>query len=281
MEFLVVILSIFGVVAMLAHLIISGTINHYRQYRKAFERRVSLGLRESFIRYSITQLFILTIALAFISMAIGWYVTGFLGAVAGLLVALVLPFSFMRRLRQRRRLQFTKQLPDGLHALSASLRSGANISRGLEQLAEWQPAPLSQEMGLVIAEHEFGSSLEQSLASLHRRIPTQEVELMITAIVLSKNVGGNISDTLETLALTLTEKLAVEGKVQSLTATGRLQGWVAMAIPVVVGFFLVSMQPEMMEFFLNDFRGYVTLAIVSVMMVAAYFSIQRIVKIDV
>jgi len=281
MELVVITLSIFLMVALFGFVLISSAMTHYRQYRITFENRVSRGLQESFIRQSTSRLFIITIIFSLFCMSIGWYLAGFLGSMICLIVTLVLPFSIMNRLAIKRRLRFTQQLPDGLHALSASLRSGANISRGLGQLAEWQPAPLSQEMGLVIAEHEFGSSLDDSLSSLHRRIPTQEVELMITAILLSKSVGGNISDTLETLALTLTEKLAVEGKVQSLTSTGRLQGWVAMAIPVFVGFFLVSLQPEIMNFFINDFRGYVTLCLVAAMMVAAYFSIRRIVNIDV
>ena len=260
---------------------LTGVVTHYKQYRRYFENRVNNTLQQSFIKRPVAQLFFFEIVLLCVLGVTGWFFYGILGLVTGVLLAGMLPFALIKRIKRKRAEKFLIQLPDGLHALAASLRSGANMQRGMQQLANWQPAPLSQEMGMVVAEYEFGKSLEEALESLRERVPSQEVELMNTAIVLSKNVGGNVSDTLETLALTLTEKQTVEGKVKALTSTGRMQGMVAMAIPVLVGAVIVSAQPDKLDFFLNDLRGWITLAIVSCMMVAAHISIKRIVNIDI
>jgi len=281
MELIYTLAGVLGATTLLFFLIFEGSIINYKQYRRYFENRLNGALRQSFIKTSVSKLFLFTVSGAIFLTTLGGITIGLHGAMTGLLVSLLLPFVVIKRIQKRRTTLLTQQLPDGLHALAATLRSGANMSRGLEQLANWQPAPLSQEIGIVVAEYEFGRSLEEALDSFHARMPLPEIELMNTAIVLSKNVGGNVSDTLETLAITLSEKLAVEGKVESLTSTGRLQGWVAMAIPVVVGAFILKMQPDKAHFFFNDVRGYLTLAIVAVLMILAYVSIQRIVKIDI
>ncbi len=281
METLIVSIALFVMITVIGLVAFTSFVTHFRQYRRYFENRVNHTLEQAFIRQSITKLFLMEIMLLCVCGLLGWVFYGFFGLLLGSLLAGALPFALVKRIKRKRLDKFLTQLPDGLHALAASLRSGANMSRGLEQLANWQPVPLSQEMGLVVAEYEFGKTLEESLESLQERVPSQEVELMNTAIVLSKNVGGNVSDTLETLALTLTEKQSVEGKVKALTSTGRMQGFVAMAIPVLVGGVIVTAQPDKLEFFMNDIRGWVTLAIVVAMMVAAHFSIKRIVNIDI
>lgn len=263
------------------YLMLSFTVSHYRQYRRYFENRLAHGFKQNFIRQNVSRVFFLTMVCLITLVVMGWVTVGFWGAGLGLIVTLVAPFSILKLMERKRRKQFVLQLPDSLHALSASLRSGSNMTRGLQQLADWQPAPLSQEISLVLAEYEFGTSLDDALSSLHQRVPCQEVELMNTAILLSKNVGGNVSDTLETLATTLTEKLAMEAKIESLTTTGRLQGWVAMAIPILVGFLIHSTQPEKMQFFYSDSRGLIVSGIIVMMMVMAFFCIKRIVKVDI
>jgi len=273
---------------MIIFLVLKGFISNYQQYRGNLQEHLGKLLRDNFIKGSnVRSLILLAILLSIIMAAAGWISFGssgwraLAGAALGFVVSLKIPFMIMDRLRKRYTARFVEQLPDALHALSATLRSGANISQGLKQLAEWQPEPLSQEIGLVVAQYQCGVDLDDALDNLHQRIPVPEVELMNTAIKMSRSVGGKISDTLETLALTLAEKSGVEGKIKALTSNGRMQGVVAMAIPVVVGSFIIKMQPDKAQFFLHDPRGWLTLGIVATLMILAHFSIQRIVNIDI
>jgi tight adherence protein B len=161
------------------------------------------------------------------------------------------------------------------------MRSGANLTRGLEQLASWQPAPLRQEFSQVLSEYQIGRDLGESLENLHRRINKPEVELTTGAINISRQVGGNLADTLESLAETLAEKITIEGKIKALTAMGRMQGWVVTAVPLFMGLAMYLTNPEQIMPLFTESGGWVILIVISIMMMLAVFTIRKIVNIDV
>lgn len=257
---------------------ISEFLHNYREY---FATRVDSGLKRNFISAGMSFLFIVslvvTAALGFIS----YLVLGFVGLIAGILAGLLLPHIAMAWIKKRRSNQFIYQLPDALHALSAALRSGVSLPKGLEQLASWQPAPLSQEFGLVLSEYQIGRELGEALNNMYERIQRPELELMNGAINISRSVGGNLADTLESLAITLSEKLSVEGKIAALTAMGKLQGWVVSVVPLLVGVALYLLDPAQIEPLFTELHGWITLGIITVLMALAVLMIRKIVNIDV
>lgn len=252
-----------------------------RQYRSYFERQVGPALQRSFIRANATYLFAASLLGITLMTLVGYAVAGSVGAVVCLLAGALVPKLALKILKQRRAEELIRQLPDALHSLASTLRSGINLPKGLEQLARWQPKPLSQEIGLVLAEYQIGKDLGDALDGMQSRIDRPELELMNGAIKISRSVGGNLADTLEALADTLNEKLTVEGKIKALTAMGRLQGWVVSAVPVLMGVAMYFTNPDQIMPLFTEFRGWVTLSVISVMMVAAVVSIRRIVSIDV
>ncbi len=252
-----------------------------RQYRSYFERQVGPALQRSFIRANATYLFAASLLGITLMTLVGYAVAGSVGAVVCLMTGALVPKLALKILKQRRAEELIRQLPDALHSLASTLRSGINLPKGLEQLARWQPKPLSQEIGLVLAEYQIGKDLGDALDGMQSRINRPELELMNGAIKISRSVGGNLADTLEALADTLNEKLTVEGKIKALTAMGRLQGWVVSAVPVLMGVAMYFTNPDQIMPLFTEFRGWVTLSVISVMMVAAVVSIRRIVSIDV
>ncbi len=129
-------------------------------------------------------------------------------------------------------------------------------------MASRQPAPLSQEFSIVLAEQRVGRPLAESLDDLRRRVGAPELDLMNTAMNVSRRVGGNLADTLESLARTLQEKAHMEGKIDALTSMGRAQGWVVGLLPVFIGFVLYQQQPARMSLLFTQWYGWVVLAIV-------------------
>lgn len=251
------------------------------EYRQYFLTKVGDGLKSSFIEADVLLLFGLSLL---VTAALGialWFLLGVVGAMAGVVVGLLLPRHALRIVARRRADRFIYQLPDALHALSSTLRSGVSLPKALEQLSTWQPAPLSQEFRLVLTEHQLGWDLSDALEHMHQRVPRPEVELLNGAINISRQVGGNLADTLESLAVTLTEKLTIEGKINALTAMGRLQGWVVACVPVGMGLAMYLLNPEHIEPMFSEFHGMVTLGVICVMMVLAIVTIRRIVAIDV
>lgn len=253
----------------------------FHAYRLYFVRRVGPDLKHSFVVADVALLFFSSLAMIAVLTAAGYVVMGPVGLLFGIVAGFLTPSLALRRFKKRRSDQFIYQLPDALHSLSSTLRSGVNLPKGLQQLATWQPAPLSQEFGLVLSEYQIGRDLSEALASMHERMPRPELELMNSAINISRSVGGNLADTLESLALTLQEKLTVEGKINALTAMGKLQGWVVSFVPVFMGVALYMMDPERMQVLFADLHGWITLGIVGLMMVIAVVMIRKIVNIDV
>lgn len=252
-----------------------------RAYESAFVASVTAGLRQNFVIANPQVLFVASVLLTAVFGSLGFLLIGPVGAVAGTVVSIAVPRLAVAYFARRRNRQFVYQLPDALLALCSALRAGSNLTKGLELLSTRQPPPLSQEFTIVLAEYRIGRPLAESLADLRQRVDTPELDLMNTAINVSRRVGGNLADTLESLARTLQEKAHMEGKIDALTSMGRAQGWVVGLLPVFIGFVLYQQQPERMSLMFTQWYGWIVLAVVSVMMTIAAWMIRKIVNIDV
>lgn len=250
-------------------------------YRRSFIAGIGASLKQSFVLTSPRALFLISSALTVIAGAFAFALAGPAALVATGIASLTGPWLLARRITTRRRKQFVYQLPDALLALGSALRAGCNLMRGLELMASRQHAPLSQEFSIVLAEQRIGRPLAESLHDLRQRVGAPEVDLMNTAMNVSRRVGGNLADTLESLARTLQEKAHVEGKIDALTSMGRAQGWVVGLLPLFIGLVLYQQQPERMNLLFTQWYGWMVLAIVAGMMTMAAWMIRKIVNIDV
>jgi tight adherence protein B len=250
-------------------------------YRRSFITNIGHRLTRNFVLTNPRSLFITSVACAALGAVIGYGLIGPAGAVVATSVSLTAPWLFSRHIASRRRKRFVYQVPDALLALASALRAGCTLSRGLELMAERQPAPLSQEFTIVLAEYRVGRPLTESLDDMHRRIGAPELQLMNTAVNVSRRVGGNLADTLESLARTLQEKAHVEAKIDALTSMGRAQGWVVGLLPIFIGTVLYHQQPERMSLLFTQWYGWIVLGIVAAMMTVAAWMIRKIVNIDV
>lgn len=250
-------------------------------YRRSFIRNIGASLTRSFIVADPRSLFAISLALTLASGSIAYAFAGPVGLTCAAAVSVAGPWLFAKHLAAQRKKRFVYQLPDALLALGSAMRAGCSLSRGLELMASRQPAPLSQEFTIVLAEHRVGRPLSHSLDDLRRRIGAPELDLMNTAVNVSRRVGGNLADTLETLARTLQEKAHVEGKIDALTSMGRAQGWVVGLLPIFIGLVLYQQQPERMSLLFTQWYGWVVLAILAAMMAVAAWMIRKIVHIDV
>jgi tight adherence protein B len=268
------VIALVGFIFFIAHQLIRG-------YERTFVRNVGATLKYNFIVANPQSLFALSVISTSVAAAIAYLLIGPVGTVAGLIGGIAAPRMIVSVIHKRRVKRFVYQLPDALLALSSALRAGSNLTKGLELLATRQPAPLGQEFTIVLAEHRVGRHLADALSAMHKRVDTPEIELMNTAMNVSRRVGGNLADTLESLAKTLQEKAHIEGKIDALTSMGRAQGWVVGLLPVFIAFVLYQQQPERMGLLFTQWYGWVVLAVVAIMMSIAAWMIRKIVNIDV
>jgi tight adherence protein B len=269
--------AVFAAVVLL--LLVAG--RGVRSYRRAFVAMVAAGLKQNFLIANPHALFAVNVVLTIVLGALGLATVGPVGAVAAAILAVAGPRMAVAWFAKKRTQRFVYQLPDALLALASALRAGSNLTKGLELLSTRQPAPLAQEFTIVLAEYRIGRPLADSLADMRRRIATPELDLMNTAIGVSRRVGGNLADTLESLAKTLQEKAHIEGKIDALTSMGRAQGWVVGLLPIFIGFVLYQQQPQRMSLMFTEWYGWIVLAVIAFMMTMAAWMIRKIVNIDV
>ncbi|MBX3663667.1 MAG: type II secretion system F family protein [Burkholderiales bacterium] len=240
------------------------------------------GLRDMFIAVDPQKLFYYNVAALFIVPALLWGMTGNLVLVVGAaIVIIILPKLSVNWLKKRRFTQFERQLPDALLMVSGAMRAGASLTVAMESMVKEQRPPLSQEFDLLLREQRVGVDFDTALKNMEKRLPIQDFIMVVSGMRISREVGGNLADILETLADTLRLKHQMEGKIKALTAQGKMQGLVMTCLPLFLMFVLTHMEPEAMAPLYNTFVGWATLAVIAVMEVVGYMAIQKIVSIDV
>ena len=262
----------------LLHTLQAGAQRLHRSRRATVEQR----LAESFL-FVDSRRYAAVLVAGVVSVATGVTLlagNGLLGSAAGAATLLV-PTIVARRLRARRHRRLLYQLPDGLDLLAASLRSGLGFLPALQHLAAHQRPPLAQELALVVRKQRLGSTLEEALEDMHRSIGSAEVALFVTAVVVVRQLGGNLSEILARLAQTLRDKQAMERKIAALTAQGRLQARIVGLLPVVLLVVMTRMEPHAMSLMYSTPQGWATLVVLVVLELVGALLLRRLVRIDV
>lgn len=240
------------------------------------------GLEDMFIFVDPTQLFYYQMAALVLVPLVLWFLFDSVVLVVGAAVAITLAPKFVvNRLRKNRLTQFERQLPDSLLMVSGSMRAGASLIVAMESMIKEQKPPLSQEFELMLREQRLGVDFDTAMKNMEQRLPLQDFILVVAALRISREVGGNLAEILETLAETLRRKHQMEGKINSLTAQGRMQGLIMTLLPIFLLLILTKMEPDSMAPMFNTLAGWATLSVIAVMEVIGYFAIQKIVTIDV
>lgn len=240
------------------------------------------GLRDMFIAVDPQKLFYYNMAALFIVPGLLWGFTGNAVLVVGAAIFIIIfPKLYVRWLKKRRFDQFEKQLPDALLMVSGAMRAGASLTVAMESMVKEQRPPLSQEFDLLLREQRVGVDFDTALKNMEKRLPVQDFIMVVSGMRISREVGGNLADILETLADTLRMKHQMEGKIKALTAQGKMQGLVMTSLPLFLMFILTHMEPEAMAPLYDTLVGWATLSVIAVMEVIGYVAIQKIVSIDV
>jgi tight adherence protein B len=114
----------------------------------------------------------------------------------------------------------------------------------METIATELPAPISKEFERVVQEVRLGLSVEQSLDNMLRRVPSEDLDLVITAVNIQREVGGNLAEVLDTISFTIRERVRIKGEIKTLTAQGRISGWIISLLPIALGLLLYAINPE-------------------------------------
>jgi len=275
-----------GVIA-IAALVMVWTVfqlvgNVLARQRATIAEQADSSLRDMFIFIDPAKMFRMNAIALFLAPMLVWFLSRNLLFAAGAAVLIILlPRLAVGYLQKKRMRQLELQLPDALLMVAGSMRAGAALTVALESMVGESQPPISQEFELLLREQRVGVDFDTALRNMEKRIPLQDFTMVISALRISREVGGNLADILESLADTLRRKHTMEGKIDALTAQGRMQGIVMTCLPIFLIFVLRFMEPDAMAPLFNTLYGWAVLVVIGIMEVIGYVFIRAIVNIDV
>lgn len=224
-----------------------------------------------------------TIFLSFLLLPlIIWFLTeNPLFTALSLIIPIILPGRIVKARKTMRFNKFISQFPDALMIMSSSLRAGASLNIAIDNLVKESKAPMNQEFALFIRSQRMGASFDAALKEMETRLPIQEFMLFSAGLRISRDVGGNLADILESLAQTLYKKLQTEGKIKSLTAQGKIQGFVMSGLPLILMLALTFLEPAAMKPLFHSLVGWAVLTLIMIMEILGYYGVKKITTIDV
>jgi tight adherence protein B len=206
----------------------------------------------------------------------------------GGLIGFFIPRFWLNRRKGSRLNAFNKQLPDTITLLANALRAGSSFLQAIELVVREARPPISTEFARVIREVNLGLPFEQAMENMVRRVRSDDLELMATAITIQHQVGGNLAEILDSIAFTIRERVRIKGEINTLTAQQRMSGYVVGLLPLgLVGFLFIAAPKFMDPMFDNRVSliglpgGVIVLAIGGFMMFVGFMLIRRIVDIEV
>jgi tight adherence protein B len=250
--------------------------------KSSLENSTRTTLADMFIFLDPTKLFYYNVAALVVLPTLVWLFTNnpvFVTFTA--IGTLILPKVYIKNLATRRLKRFEEQLPDALMMVSGAMRAGASLNVALESMIKEQKPPMSQEFDLMLREQRLGVDFDTALVNMEKRNPLQDFSLVVSGLRISREVGGNLAEILESLAHTLREKATMEGKIRSLTAQGKMQGLIMSCLPLLIMAALNWIEPKAMGTMFTTLIGWATLSVIIVMIVIGYLFIRKITTIDV
>ena len=203
-----------------------------------------------------------------------------LGLVAGMFT-FTLPARYAKLLRVRRREKFNIQLVDALGTMSNALRAGFSISQAFESVVDNGEKPISQEFTVLLQQMRVGMSFEEALQSMDRRVGSEDLTLVCTAIDIARRTGGNLTEIFDRISETIRGRMRIERRVRTLTAQGRIQGMIVTAMPFILGIAMFVLKPSVMRPFVFSARGAICITAVIGLVVVGWLFIRKIIRIEV
>lgn len=220
---------------------------------------------------------------AFLGLLIGGGLStsGLIFAIIGALLGFYAPRFYVRVLKGRRLNAFNGQLGDTIVLLANSLRSGYSLLQSMETAAKEITPPMATEIQRVTREVGLGLSMQTALANMYRRMPSDDLDLLITAINVQHEVGGNLAEILDNIAFTIRERVRIQGEIRTITAQQRLSGYILAVLPAVLGFLMYLLNPQYISRLWTSTCGMIMLGAGALMLVLGFLAIRAITTIEV
>ena len=197
------------------------------------------------------------------------------GIVVGVILGFILPSFLVKMMLARRLAKFNQQLIDGLMILSSCLRGGLSFLQSLEVLCEEMPPPISEEFSLVVREIKMGLTIDVALERLSKRVSSEELELFISSVLVSRETGGDLTKVFSRLISTIRERNRLKEAVATYTLQGKIQGLIMSILPIAFFVWVQRVNPQHFDVMMQTSVGRMILIIAVVLEIVALFLIKK------
>ncbi len=204
-----------------------------------------------------------------------------IGLVLGGLVGWLVSGMWLDSKENASRKAFEEELPDFLLLIASALRSGLSFQQALDSTAHEGQGEVSRQVRRALTEVQMGSTIEQSLGRVAERMQSEDMKWTVAALAIQREVGGNLSNILETAAMTVKGRAELRREVRTLSAEGRLSGWVLASLPVGIFVYMLFANRAYISFFWTNTIGYIALGSIVVLFILGFIWMRRLVKIEV
>ena len=276
---IVIYVLVFGAVTMLGLASYPPIQDRIRSYYHERMEDARMQMDNMFLDLSLHRLQLLHYGTPFALGLVAWGLSGmwFVGLI-GCGVGIVIPKIAIKHMDRRRRKKFHNQLIDCLLLLSSCLRAGLSMMQSFNVVAEEMPTPINQEFGLVLKESRMGITLDQAMAHFKERMPSDDTTLFVSAVLVARQTGGDVTAIFTRLVETLRERKKIRERIKTLTFMAKMQGLVMAALPILFMVAVYSMDRSHFTFFFQDMTGRVMLAGVVVSQVFGMYLFMRFSK---
>ncbi len=246
--------------------------------------RISRELARADLKFKVAEYFALVFMATVIVALLAYLIQPQIAsALIGGVIGFFLPRFYVKRQQAVRLIKFNDQLSDMLNLMVNGLRAGYSTMQALEAVSRELPAPISDEFHRVVQEMQIGIPMEKALENLLRRIPSDDLDFVVTAINVQREVGGNLSEILDTISFTIRERVRIKGEIRVMTASVRTSGAVLSLIPVFLSLALWFVSPEYIGSFFDrgPLCGWLAVGTIVGMISSGYFVMMKIADIEV
>ncbi|HUU02612.1 MAG TPA: type II secretion system F family protein [Myxococcota bacterium] len=274
-------LVVLGAVFMFSILALSVLSRAFERYQERYVVKSVGDLSNMFLFIDGRQLLILNICLTALFVLLGLFFFGVFFTIILGVIGFFVPTLLVRWFKAKRIRKFDGQLVDSLSAMSNAFKAGLTFPQAMDHVSKDAGAPLSQEFRLFVREIKLGVSMDDALNSMAARVGCEDLDLVVTSTIISRQLGGNMAEMFDTIAATIRERFRLEGKINALTSQGKMQGWIVAALPLALGLVLNYMRPDLMQPMFESWFGYVLVGLIIIMELIGVWIIRKIVSINV
>jgi tight adherence protein B len=244
-------------------------------------KKIDLMLKQADLKLSSVDAIFIYSILMIVGLFSGYIINGTIfGSLIMMIVVHIGCIGVLKTRSKKRIKRFESQLGDAIQVISNAMKAGYSFFQALSRVVEESSDPISSAFAQIIKEMSLGKSVDQVLDQLVRGFPIEDLELMVTAILIQREIGGNLSEILDNILETIRERQRINNEVRTLTAQGKLSGAIVMGMPIVIGAILYFMNPEYIMLLFETFLGRVMLGVAFSNQIMGALLIKKIITIE-